>query len=153
MKKVSIILGTRPEAVKLCPLILAMQDYPRLAPHVCVTGQHREMLDQVLKVFGVTPDVDLGLMQCGQSLADLTARVISAVDRYLDEHRPDLVLVQGDTTTVLAASLAAFYRQDQNRPRRGRTANCKQALAVPGRNQPHSDLPSGRLPFCPHRAV
>lgn len=111
MKKVSIILGTRPEAVKLCPLILAMQDFPRLAPHVCVTGQHREMLDQVLKVFGVTPDVDLGLMRCGQSLADLTARVLSAVDRYLDEHQPDLVLVQGDTTTVLAASLAAFYRQ------------------------------------------
>ncbi len=111
MKRISIIFGTRPEAVKLCPLILAMRDHAGLEPHVCITGQHREMLDQVLEVFGVTPDVDLNLMQRDQTLADLTARAISAVDRYLDQYRPHMVLVQGDTSTVLAASLAAFYRQ------------------------------------------
>lgn len=93
----------------MCPIVLGMRDHPALEPHVCVTGQHREMLDQVLGVFGVTPDVDLRLMKPNQTLAELTARVVTGVDSYLREHRPAMVLVQGDTTTVLAASLAAFY--------------------------------------------
>ncbi len=110
MERVSIVLGTRPEAIKLYPVILALREDRRFTPHVCVTGQHRELLDQVLAAFSVTPDVDLDLMRPGQTLAELTARTIAAVDRYLDEYRPQIVLVQGDTTTVLGASLAAFYR-------------------------------------------
>ncbi len=111
MRKVSFVFGTRPEAIKLCPVILAMRSRQDMVPHVCVTAQHRQMLDQVLEVFGVQPDVDLGLMQPNQTLASLTARAIAALDGYFAEHTPDLVLVQGDTTTVLAASLAAFYRR------------------------------------------
>lgn len=110
-KRVAFVFGTRPEAIKLCPLILAMRASDRLEPHVCVTAQHREMLDQVLDVFGVQPDVDLSLMRPNQSLAELTARAIAAIDGYLTQHHPDLVLVQGDTSTVLAASLAAFYHR------------------------------------------
>jgi len=110
MTRVSVIFGTRPEAIKLSPLILGMRGHDTLEPHVCVTGQHREMLDQVLDVFGVVPDVDLHLMQPNQTLAGLTSRAIEAIDRYLEEYRPDLVLVQGDTTTVFCATLSAFYR-------------------------------------------
>lgn len=109
MKKVSVIFGTRPEAIKLCPVVLAMRGHPELAVHVCVTAQHRQMLDQVLDVFGIVPDSDLDLMRPGQSLGELTSRAIGAVDAYLGAHAPDMVLVQGDTTTVLSAALAAFY--------------------------------------------
>src|SRR2546421_4104714 len=109
--KISVVFGTRPEAIKLAPVILALRKDPRIHCRVCVTAQHREMLDQVLEVFGIRPDVDLNLMQPGQSLAGLTARALEALDSYLAEDAPDLVLVQGDTTTVLCAALAAFYRK------------------------------------------
>jgi len=109
MAKVSIVFGTRPEAIKLCPIILQMAQRGRLSVHVCVTGQHRQMLDQVLDVFEIRPDVDLGLMQPNQTLAGLTSRTIEAVDAYLKSCRPDLVLVQGDTTTVMSTAIAAFY--------------------------------------------
>ena len=111
MRKISLVFGTRPEAIKLCPLILAMQESESFEPHVCVTGQHREMLDQVLEVFGITPDVDLALMEPNQTLASLTGKAVTAVDKYLAEYKPDMVIVQGDTTTVFCAALAAFYRQ------------------------------------------
>ena len=110
MKRVSVILGTRPEAIKLCPVILALRDHREFEPHVCATAQHREMLDQVLDVFGVVPDADLDLMRPNQALADLTSRAIETVDGYLAKHQPDLVLAQGDTTTTFCAALAAFYR-------------------------------------------
>lgn len=110
-KKVSLIFGTRPEAIKLCPLILSMQKHPTLEPHVCVTGQHRQMLDQVLDAFGVVPEVDLALMQPNQSLGGLTALAIAALDTYLAECKPDMVLIQGDTTTAFCAALCAFYRK------------------------------------------
>ena len=109
--KISVIFGTRPEAIKLAPVILALRKDPRIRCRVCVTAQHREMLDQVLEVFGIRPDVDLNLMQPAQSLAGLTARALEALDSYLATDTPDLVLVQGDTTTVLCAALAAFYRK------------------------------------------
>ncbi len=109
--RVSLIFGTRPEAIKLCPLVLALRDHADFTPHVCVTAQHREMLDQVLDVFGVVPDVDLNLMRPGQTLAGLTARAVEGIDGYLAEQRPEIVLVQGDTTTVFAAALAAFYHR------------------------------------------
>jgi UDP-N-acetylglucosamine 2-epimerase (non-hydrolysing) len=111
MHRISFIFGTRPEAVKLCPLVLAMQARQGFEPHVCVTGQHREMLAQVLDAFDVQPDADLALMRANQTLAGLTSRAIAACDRYLAEAGPDLVIVQGDTTTAFAAAMAAFYRR------------------------------------------
>jgi UDP-N-acetylglucosamine 2-epimerase (non-hydrolysing) len=110
-KRVSLVFGTRPEAIKLAPVVLALRDHPRLAPHVCVTGQHRHMLDQVLSVFGVVPNADLDVMTPDQGLAGLSARLLVGIDDYLARSKPDLVLVQGDTTTALCASLAAFYRK------------------------------------------
>jgi len=111
MKKISFIFGTRPEGIKLCPLILAMKERPDFEPHVCVTAQHRKMLDQVLEVFDVVPDVDLALMQQNQSLSSLTSRAIVSIDKYLSHHKPDMVIVQGDTTTTFCAALAAFYNR------------------------------------------
>ena len=111
MKNIALIFGTRPEAIKLCPLVRVLRDHPTMTPHVCVTGQHREMLDQVLQVFEVEPDVDLKLMRPNQTLGGLTSRAIAAIDNYLDEHKPDLVVVQGDTTTVFCAALCAFYHK------------------------------------------
>jgi UDP-N-acetylglucosamine 2-epimerase (non-hydrolysing) len=109
--RVLLVFGTRPEAIKLCPLIHRMQEDPRFEVRVCVTAQHRAMLDQVLAVFGVTPHHDLGLMQPDQSLAELTSRAVQALDPVLRQERPDLVIVQGDTTTTFCAALAAFYRR------------------------------------------
>ncbi len=109
--KISIIFGTRPEAIKLAPVIRALRGDGRFETRVCVTAQHREMLDQVLQVFEIVPDADLNLMQPNQTLANLTAEAIRGLDEYLTRETPDLVLVQGDTTTVFAASLAAFYHQ------------------------------------------
>lgn len=110
-KKITLVFGTRPEAVKLCPVALALRGRPEVEARVCVTAQHRQMLDQVLEVFGVAPDADLNLMQPNQTLAGLTARAVTALDEYLGRERPDIILVQGDTTTVFAASLAAYYQR------------------------------------------
>ena len=108
-KTIAVIFGTRPEAIKLCPVVLALKAHPSFECKVCVTGQHREMLQQVLDVFGVVPDKDLALMRPNQTLGGLTSRAIAALDEYLAEERPDIVMVQGDTTTVLCGALAAFY--------------------------------------------
>lgn len=105
------VFGTRPEAVKLAPVVHALRDSADLEPIVVLTAQHREMLDQMLKWFNIQPDHDLNLMRHGQTLAELTARVVTSVDELLVKAKPDLLLVQGDTTTVMAASLAAFYQQ------------------------------------------
>lgn len=107
--KISVILGTRPEAIKLAPLILALRASADFECRVCITAQHRQMLDQVLDVFSISPDTDLNLMTEGQTLGGLTARAMGALDGYLEREKPGLVLVQGDTTTVFVASLAAFY--------------------------------------------
>ncbi len=109
MKKISIIFGTRPETIKLAPVILALRQLENIHCHVCVTAQHRSMLDQVLSVFAIRPDVDLNLMRPRQTLAGFTARALTALDAYLTDYKPDLVLVQGDTTTVFCAALTAFY--------------------------------------------
>ncbi len=112
MKRIMIVFGTRPEAIKMCPLVKEFQKYPAdFETVVCVTGQHREMLDQVLRIFEVVPDHDLNIMKKGQDLYDITARVLTGMRDVLDEVRPDVVLVHGDTTTSTAAALAAFYRQ------------------------------------------
>jgi UDP-N-acetylglucosamine 2-epimerase (non-hydrolysing) len=105
------VFGTRPEAVKLAPVVHALRKSEFLEPIVTLTAQHREMLDQMLKWFGITADYDLNLMKHGQTLADLTSRVIKAMDEVLEKAQPELMLVQGDTVTVMAASLAAFYRK------------------------------------------
>jgi UDP-N-acetylglucosamine 2-epimerase (non-hydrolysing) len=111
MYKVAIIFGTRPEAIKMAPVVLAMRRDGRFQVRVCATAQHRHMLDQVLQVFGIVPDHDLDVMQTNQGLAGLTARLLEGIDQVLAREAPDLVLVQGDTTTVLSAALAAFYRK------------------------------------------
>ena len=112
MKKIMLVFGTRPEAIKMCPLVKEFQKYPEeFETLVCVTGQHREMLDQVLQIFGVKPDFDLNIMKQGQDLYEVTSRVLVGMREVLAEARPDVVLVHGDTTTSMAAALAAFYRQ------------------------------------------
>src|ERR1700720_2758625 len=107
--KISVVFGTRPEAIKLAPVMLALRNDPQLQCRVCVTAQHREMLDQVLEVFGIVPETDLDLMEPNPGLGRFASRALDAVDRFLAREKPDLVLVQGDTTTVFVASLAAFY--------------------------------------------
>lgn len=109
MKKIAVVFGTRPEAIKLCPVVLALRRNREFDCRVCVTGQHKEMLYQALDIFGVKSDIDLALMRPNQSLASLTARAIAALDGYLEKEKPDVVMVQGDTTTVLAGALSAFY--------------------------------------------
>jgi UDP-N-acetylglucosamine 2-epimerase (non-hydrolysing) len=110
--KVLSISGTRPEAIKMVPVVKQLEKHPHeIASRVCVTAQHREMLDQVLELFEVVPDHDLDLMQAGQVLSELTARVFADLDPVIGEERPDWVLVQGDTTTVMATSLVAFYHR------------------------------------------
>jgi UDP-N-acetylglucosamine 2-epimerase (non-hydrolysing) len=112
MKKILIVFGTRPEAIKMCPLVKEFKKYPSdFETVVCVTGQHREMLDQVLRIFDVVPDFDLNIMKQGQDLYDVTSRVLTGMRDVLDEVKPDVVLVHGDTTTSTATALAAFYRQ------------------------------------------
>lgn len=107
-----LVFGTRPEAIKMAPLVKEFEKYPQqFKTIVCVTGQHREMLDQVLHLFDITPDYDLNIMKQGQDLYDVTARVLTGLRDVLKETRPDIVLVHGDTTTSTAAALAAFYQQ------------------------------------------
>ena len=112
MKTVMLVFGTRPEAIKMAPLVKEFQKYPEdFKTVVCVTGQHRQMLDQVLQLFEITPDYDLNIMKQGQDLYDVTARVLTGMRDVLKESQPDVVLVHGDTTTSTAAALAAFYQQ------------------------------------------
>ena len=112
MKKIMLVFGTRPEAIKMAPLVKEFQKNPQdFKTVVCVTGQHREMLDQVLKIFEITPDYDLNIMKQGQDLYDVTARVLTGMRDVFKECKPDVVLVHGDTTTSTAAALAAFYQQ------------------------------------------
>lgn len=111
MKKILVVFGTRPEAIKMSPLVKTLNKYPELETKVCVTGQHRQMLDQVLSIFDIKPDYDLNIMKEGQDLYDVTSRVILGMRDVLAETMPDIVLVHGDTTTSTAAALAAFYKQ------------------------------------------
>ena len=112
MKKIMLVFGTRPEAIKMCPLVKEFQKRAdEFQTIVCVTGQHREMLDQVLNIFEVTPDIDLNIMKQGQDLTDVTVRILTGMRDVFKECRPDVVLVHGDTTTSTAAAMAAFYAQ------------------------------------------
>ena len=112
MKKILLIFGTRPEAIKMAPLVKALQkDKEHFLPIVCVSAQHRQMLDQVLNLFEIKPDFDLNIMKPGQDLYDITSRILTAIRPVLSEVKPDIVLVHGDTTTTMACALAAFYQQ------------------------------------------
>ena len=111
MKKVLVIFGTRPEAIKMCPLVLELKKSEKLKTLVCVTGQHREMLKQVLDIFKVVPDYDMAIMKKGQDLTDVTTAILTGMREILRKEKPDIVLVHGDTSTAFAASLAAFYQQ------------------------------------------
>ncbi|MEN6455264.1 MAG: UDP-N-acetylglucosamine 2-epimerase, partial [Prolixibacteraceae bacterium] len=111
-KKILIVFGTRPEAIKMAPVVKEFRKYPeQFLVKVCVTAQHREMLDQVLDVFEIHPDYDLNIMRADQDLYDITSRILLAIRTVLSDFGPDAVLVHGDTTTALSAALAAFYRQ------------------------------------------
>ena len=111
MKKILTVFGTRPEAIKMAPLVKALEKDLRVTSKVCVTAQHREMLDQVLELFEIKPDFDLNVMKAGQTLNDITSRILIAIKPILEEFKPDVVLVHGDTATTFAASLAAYYEQ------------------------------------------
>ena len=113
MKKIRVmsVFGTRPEAIKMCPLVLELKNRPEFESLVCVTAQHREMLDSVLREFGVKPDYDLDIMEKGQTLASITAKVLGQLGSVFREAKPDIVLVHGDTTTTFVSALAAFYEQ------------------------------------------
>ena len=111
MQKVLTVFGTRPEAIKMAPVVQALQRAPELQPIVCVTGQHREILDQMLGVFGIEADYDLNVMRPNQTLEGLTAAALTALGPVLDKERPDWLVVQGDTTTAMASALAAYYRK------------------------------------------
>jgi UDP-N-acetylglucosamine 2-epimerase (non-hydrolysing) len=109
--RILTVFGTRPEAIKMCPLVLRLVESPSVESRLCVTAQHREMLDQVLALFGVVPDYDLDIMRPNQTLNDITGSVVRGLDGVLEEFKPDVVLVHGDTTTSFSAALAAFHRQ------------------------------------------
>lgn len=111
MKKVMVIFGTRPEAIKMAPVVKALKAEPTLEVKVCVTAQHRQMLDQVMEIFGLTADFDLNVMAPNQTLGDVTCKVLKGIEGVFAEWKPDMILVQGDTTTVMAAALAAFYHK------------------------------------------
>jgi len=111
MTKVMIVFGTRPEAIKMCPLVNELKSRENIKALVCVTGQHRQMLDQVLKAFGVVPDFDLSIMKDKQTLFDVTVKILEGMRPVLEEARPDVVLVHGDTSTTFATALACFYLQ------------------------------------------
>ena len=111
MRKIMLVFGTRPEAIKMCPLVLELKKRPELQTLVCVTGQHRQMLDQVLETFGVKPDYDLSIMKERQTLFDVTVNILERIRDVLEKERPDVVLVHGDTSTTFVTALACFYLQ------------------------------------------
>ena len=111
MKKVMLVFGTRPEAIKMCPLVNELKTRKELKTVICVTGQHRQMLDQVLHAFSVVPDYDLSIMLPKQTLFDITINILSRVKTVLEEVKPDIVLVHGDTSTTFVTALACFYLQ------------------------------------------
>lgn len=111
MKKVMLVFGTRPEAIKMCPLVNELKSRDNIETIVCVTGQHRQMLDQVLNAFAVVPDFDLSIMKSGQTLFDITTNILNKIGSVLDEVMPDVVLVHGDTSTTFVTALACFYKQ------------------------------------------
>ncbi len=147
VKKVMLVFGTRPEAIKMAPLVKEFQKYPeQFQTIVCVTGQHREMLDQVLQLFEIVPDYDLNIMKQGQDLYDVTARVLTGMRDVLKGTQPDIVLVHGDTTTSTSAALAAFYQQIPV----GHVEAGLRTQSLAGRNESVDYRSYCQLPFLSH---
>jgi UDP-N-acetylglucosamine 2-epimerase (non-hydrolysing) len=121
--KVLTVFGTRPEAIKMAPLVKALADEARVESKVCVTAQHRQMLDQVLELFEIKPDYDLNIMKPGQTLSGITSEILTGIEPVLKEFAPDLVLVHGDTSTTFATTLAAYYSANCSWPYRGGLAH------------------------------
>ena len=111
MIKVMSVFGTRPEAIKMAPVVKELEKRPEIKSIVCVTAQHREMLDQVLEVFDITPDYDLNVMQPNQTLSTITSKILIGIEEVIQKEKPDIVLVHGDTSTSMVAGLASFYQQ------------------------------------------
>ena len=149
--KVMSVFGTRPEAIKMAPLVLELRRRRELESVVCVTAQHREMLDSVLDEFGIRPEHDLNIMKSGQTLADITSRVLQGLGPVLEQEKPGLVLVHGDTTTTFAAALAAFYARIPV-GRRGRAAHLRPLEPLARGDEPPHDRPARLLPLRPHPA-
>src|SRR3546814_10974042 len=128
-----IAIGTRPEAIKMAPVVLALRREPWADVRIVATAQHRQMLDQVLVAFGLAPDIDLDIMRPDQSLPELTARLLLRLDRVFADEAPDAVLAPGDTTTAMAVTLSAFYRRIPVRPVKARLLTGSRSDAPPGR--------------------
>ncbi len=134
--RVMTIFGTRPEAIKMAPLALELSRRPQIDALCCVTAQHRQMLDSVLDIFRLVPDFDLNIMEPRQTLSTITSKCLLGMEQVLEQARPDLVLVHGDTSTTFAGALAAFYHQGARGPRGGRPAHLRQVLPLPGGDEP-----------------
>lgn len=136
MKKIMLVFGTRPEAIKMCPLVNELKKRKELKTVVCVTGQHRQMLDMVLEAFDVTPDYDLSIMKDKQTLFDVTTNILNSIKAVLEKEKPDVVLVHGDTSTTFVTALACFYMQIPVGHVRGWSANLQYLQPVSGGIQP-----------------
>ena len=152
MKKIMLVFGTRPEAIKMCPLVNELKKRKNIETIVCVTGQHRQMLDQVLEAFFVMPDYDLSIMKDKQTLFDVTVNILERIKTVLEKVKPDVVLVHGDTSTTFVTALACFYLQiPVGHVEAGlRTYNI---YSLPGRVQPPGSVHHQPVQFCSDRIV
>ena len=130
--KVMSVFGTRPEAIKMAPLVKELERRKEIESYVCLTGQHREMLDSVMEIFDLKADFDLNIMEKRQTLATITTKTLLGMEKVFEEKKPDLILVHGDTSTTFAGALAAFYPSGEGRPCRGRSSHVGQIFSLPG---------------------
>jgi UDP-N-acetylglucosamine 2-epimerase (non-hydrolysing) len=152
--KVMTVFGTRPEAIKMAPIVLELQKHPdTITPVVAVTAQHREMLDQVLSLFHIVPDHDLDIMAQGQTLFDITSKAMLGLDKVLTEEKPDIVLVHGDTTTTFAGALAAYYHQTTVGHVEAGLRTHNKYSPFPGRDEPQAYWLHCGTGFCPDRDI
>ncbi len=149
---VALVAGTRPEVIKMSPVYFALQESDSLRPVILSTAQHRQMLDQAFAAFGITPEFDLDLMRPGQDLTGLTARVLEAVGGFLKEQQPDAILTQGDTTSVLASSIAAFYAKIPVGHVEAGPADAQHGFALAGGDEPPASRPAVSLVLPTDRA-
>ena len=134
--KVMSVFGTRPEAIKMAPLVKELERREEIESYVCLTGQHREMLDSVMEIFDLKADFDLNIMEKRQTLSTITTKTLLGMEKVFEENKPDLILVHGDTSTTFAGALAAFYHQVKVGACRSRASHVGQVFALPGGNEP-----------------
>lgn len=143
--------GTRPEAIKMAPLVKELKSRPEIEQITCVTAQHRQMLDQVLETFHIVPEYDLDIMKQGQTLNEVVQRVLGSIGEVLEKERPDIVLVHGDTTTTFAGCTGGISQSDRDRSCRSRSQNMEQVFTIPGGDEPSDGRMSCRYAFCTDR--